>query len=112
MRPVAARDPITAFAYVMGSSEASVQQYADAHGIQIVRTFREEDGCEAKDVARRPALNEMLRALRSHEVRLVLFEKLDTVALYTLIGETMAGGLQMNGFELISVATSNSQLVR
>ncbi len=55
------------------------------------------------DLASRPALLEMMEALHSNGVKLVLLEKLDRLARDLMIQETIIGDLRKYGFELVSV---------
>lgn len=59
---------------------AAVCNYAQANGIKVARIFREEGVSGKKDLANRPALQELVTALHSNGVRLVLIEKLDRLA--------------------------------
>lgn len=82
----------------------AIREYAAAHGIKIVNIFREEGVSGAKDLENRPALLELMTALHSNGVKLVLIEKLDRLARDLMVQETIIGDLRKNGFDLISVA--------
>jgi DNA invertase Pin-like site-specific DNA recombinase len=82
----------------------AIKQYASAHEIKIVRTFREEGVSGTKDLENRPALLELMTALHSNGVKLVLVEKLDRLARDLMIQETIIGDLRKSGFDLVSVA--------
>ena len=84
-------------------SEA-VRDYAKAHGIRIIRTFREAGVSGTKELENRPALSEMMAALHGNAVKLVLIEKLDRLARDLMIQETVIGDLRKHGFALISAA--------
>ncbi len=109
--------PLTkAFAYlrVSGKSQlegdgfprqkAAIKAYADTHGIRITKWFQEEGVSGTKELDDRPALQELMVALHSNGVRVVLIEKLDRLARDLMVQETIIGDLRRNGFELISVA--------
>lgn len=83
---------------------AAIKAYADTHGIRIKQWFQEEGVSGTKDLPDRPALQELLVALHSNGVRVVLIEKLDRLARDLMVQETIIGDLRKNGFELISVA--------
>jgi DNA invertase Pin-like site-specific DNA recombinase len=82
----------------------AIREYAAAHDIKIVKVFREEGVSGGKDLENRPALLELMTALHSNGVKLVLVEKLDRLARDLMIQETIIGDLRKNGFDLISVA--------
>ena len=81
----------------------AVREYAQAHGIRLVKVFREEGVSGAKDLVNRPALSELLQALHGNGVKLVLVEKLDRLARDLMVQETIIGDLRKHGFELVSV---------
>ena len=83
---------------------AAIRQYAAAHDIKILRVFREEGVSGTKDLENRPALLELMTALHSNGVKLVLVEKLDRLARDLMIQETIIGDLRKNGFDLVSVS--------
>ena len=105
-----------AFAYLRVSSKGQVRgdgfprqskairEYVQAHGIRLVKVFREEGVSGTKDLENRPALSEMLQALHANGVRLVLIERLDRLARDLGIQEAIIADLQKHGFELVSVA--------
>jgi DNA invertase Pin-like site-specific DNA recombinase len=82
----------------------AIRQYAVAHNIKIVRVFRDEGISGTKDLENRPALLELMTALHSDGVRLMLVEKLDRLARDLIIQETIIGDLKKNNFELSSVS--------
>jgi DNA invertase Pin-like site-specific DNA recombinase len=105
-----------AFAYLRVSGKAQVdgdgfprqleaiKRYAKAHDVKIAGVFREEGVSGTKDLENRPALLELMTALHSNGVKLVLVEKLDRLARDLMVQETIIGDLCKNGFDLISVA--------
>jgi DNA invertase Pin-like site-specific DNA recombinase len=84
--------------------KAAIKTYADTHGIKVAKWFQEEGVSGTKELDDRPALQELMVALHSNGVRLVLIEKLDRLARDLMVQETIIGDLRRNGFELISVA--------
>src|SRR5215469_16648941 len=82
----------------------AIREYAAAHDIKIVNVYREEGVSGTKDLENRPAFVELMTALHSNGVRLVLVEKLDRLARDLMVQETIIGDLRKNGFDLISVA--------
>ena len=66
-------------------------------------TFREEDVAGAKETMDRPASQEMMTALHSNGVDVVLIEKLDRLARDLMVQESVFADLRRYGFELISV---------
>jgi DNA invertase Pin-like site-specific DNA recombinase len=83
---------------------AAIKEFAESHGIRIVRWFREEGISGQRDLENRPALQELILALHSNGTRVVLIERLDRLARDLMVQETIIGDLQKNGFDLISVA--------
>ena len=82
---------------------AAIKTYATANAIRIVRVFREESVSGTKELENRPALVELMTALHSNGVKLVMIEKLDRLARDLMIQETIIGDLRKNGFDLVSV---------
>jgi DNA invertase Pin-like site-specific DNA recombinase len=82
---------------------AAIEAYAKAHGIQIVRVYREKGVSGAKDLEDRPAFVEMMTALHSNGTRIVLVEKLDRLARDLMVQETIIADMRKNAFELVSV---------
>ena len=106
----------TAFAYLRVSGKGQVdgdgftrqlgaiEQYAASHGFRIRKVYREEGISGAKELENRPALLELLEAIGSRDVRVVMIEKLDRLARDLMIQETIIGDLRKRGIELVSVA--------
>jgi DNA invertase Pin-like site-specific DNA recombinase len=65
--------------------------------------FREEGVSGTKELDNRPALLELMTALHSNGVKLVMVEKLDRLARDLMVQETIIGDLRKNGFGLVSV---------
>jgi DNA invertase Pin-like site-specific DNA recombinase len=82
----------------------AVQNYAKATGIQICQVFREEGVSGKNDLEHRPALQQLLEALHSDGVRLVLVEKLDRLARDLMVQESIIADFKRSGFEIRSVA--------
>jgi len=66
--------------------------------------FREEGVSGTKDLANRPALGALLRALHGDGIRLVLVERLDRLARDLIIQETIMADMRKYGFEIVSVS--------
>jgi len=81
----------------------AIKRWAGEHQIKMARTFREEGVSGTKDLENRPAFLEMMTALHSNGVKLVMVEKLDRLARDLMIQETIIGDLRKNGFDLVSV---------
>ena len=81
----------------------AVRGYAHANGIRIAKIFREEGVSGTKDLENRPALQELMLALHSNGIQLVLIEKLDRLARDLMVQETIIGDLRKHGFEIVSV---------
>jgi len=82
----------------------AVREYAAAHDIKIVKVYREEGVSGTTESANRPAWSELMTALHSNGVRVVIIERLDRLARDLMVQETIIADLRKNGFELVSVA--------
>jgi DNA invertase Pin-like site-specific DNA recombinase len=82
----------------------AVQGYAKANKLQIAQVYREEGVSGKNDLEHRPALQQLLEALHSDGVRLVLVEKLDRLARDLMVQESIIADFQRSGFEIRSVA--------
>ena len=90
--------------------EKAIRDYAEAHGIEIVKIFREEGvSGTLKD---RPALAAMFVELETngHGVKTILIEKVDRLARDLMVQEITIGDLKKHGFDLISVAEGEDLL--
>jgi DNA invertase Pin-like site-specific DNA recombinase len=87
---------------------AAIEKWAAANGVQIVRWF-EERGVNGS-LLERPALSEMMVALMSNGVHLVIVEKLDRLARDQMVQETIVQSLLKQGFELVSAASGEENL--
>ena len=84
-------------------SEA-VAHYAAGAGITVRQTFRDEGVSGAKDLENRPALQNLLLAMDTGEVRVVIIERLDRLARDLMVQETILGDLRKRGITVVSVA--------
>jgi DNA invertase Pin-like site-specific DNA recombinase len=82
----------------------AVTEYAAAHGIKIMKVFREEGVSGTKAIEQRPQFVEMLTALRTGKTQVVLIECLNRLARDLMMQETIIGNLRKGGFKLLSVA--------
>ena len=82
----------------------AIREYAAAHDIRIVNVYREEGVSGTKESADRPAWSELMTALHSNGVRVVIIERLDRLARDLMVQETIIADLRKYGFELVSVA--------
>jgi DNA invertase Pin-like site-specific DNA recombinase len=83
--------------------EVAIRAWAKAHSVQIVRWFRESITGTSNPLDR-PAFQEMLTALHSNGVRLVVCEKYDRVARDSMWIEWAIRHLRDNGFSLVSAS--------
>ncbi len=81
----------------------AIEQYALVNGISIIETFQEEGVSGTKELDDRPALQDLLAALKEGDVRVVIIEKLDRLARDLMVQETILSDLMKQGFEVISV---------
>jgi DNA invertase Pin-like site-specific DNA recombinase len=111
-----------AFAYLRVSSEGQVdgdgfprqreaiKKWAASHNVKIVRWFEERGVSGTKELTDRPAMAEMMVALMSNGVRLVVVEKLDRIARDQMVQEGIIQSLLKEGFELVSAAPGEENL--
>lgn len=81
----------------------AIERFAASSGMVICETFREEGVSGTKDLENRPALQDLLLAIDSGEVRTVLIERLDRLARDLMVQETILGDLRKRGITVISV---------
>lgn len=81
----------------------AIRRYAAGHDIRIVRVFGDEGVSRTRELLDRPALVDLMTALLSDGVRLVLVEKLDRLARDLMVQETIVGDLRKRGYDLVSV---------
>lgn len=82
----------------------AIKEYASAHDIKIVNVYREEGVSGTKESVDRPAWSELMTALHSNGVKVVIVEKLDRLARDLMVQETIVADMRKHGFELVSVA--------
>ncbi len=82
----------------------AINKYAEANDLKVKKVFREEGISGTKELENRPALQELLAAIDSADVKVVIIEKLDRLARDLMIQETIIGDLRKRGIELVSVA--------
>jgi DNA invertase Pin-like site-specific DNA recombinase len=83
---------------------AAIKTYAAANGIKIVREFREEGVSGTVESMDRPAWADMMTALHSNGVKVILIENLNRLARDLMVQETIIADLHKYGFDLVSVA--------
>jgi len=104
-----------AFAYLRASGKGqetgdgyirqlhTINLYAAANDIKVVRVFKERGVSGEKELSDRPAFMEMLSALHANGVKPILIETLDRLARLLAVQESITAELKRNGSELISV---------
>jgi DNA invertase Pin-like site-specific DNA recombinase len=80
----------------------SIQAFARANDIKIVKIFRDGGISGSTENMDRPAWRELIAALHGNGVRIVLIEKLDRLARNLMVQEAAIAHLQKNGFTLRS----------
>jgi len=83
--------------------ERTIRSYAKAHGVKIVKIFKELGVSGTKDIANRPAFIAMMEALHGDGVKLVLVESLGRLARDLMVQESILHDLKRHGFALVSV---------
>jgi DNA invertase Pin-like site-specific DNA recombinase len=83
--------------------ETAIRGWAKAHSVRIVRWFRESISGTTNPLER-PAFQDMLTALHSNGVKLVICEKYDRVARDSMWIEWAIRHLRDNGFSLVSAS--------
>lgn len=78
------------------------QEYAAANGYTIAGEYFERGVSGKSELANRPALSEMLAAMESSGVRVVIIEKLDRLARDLMVSETILADLRKSEYTLIS----------
>jgi len=111
-----------AFAYLRVSSDGQVggdgfprqreaiKKWAASHSVKIVRWFEEKGVSGTKELTDRPALSDLMVALMSNGVRVVVVEKLDRIARDQMVQEGIIQSLLKEGFELVSAAPGEENL--
>jgi DNA invertase Pin-like site-specific DNA recombinase len=105
----------TAFAYLRVSGKGqlegdgftrqreAIDLYAKAQNIEIVQTFEEEGVSGKTDLENRPALTDLIASLDVAGTRLVLVERLDRLARFLTVQESILQALKRKKFDLVSV---------
>ena len=78
------------------------REHAVAHGLTIVRIFKERGVSGTKELDDRPQLSALFAALEENGVKTIIFEKLDRLARDLLIQETIVADMLKKGYILIS----------
>jgi DNA invertase Pin-like site-specific DNA recombinase len=81
----------------------AIADYALANGISVIETFEEQGVSGTKELDDRPALQNLLAALKEGDAKIVIIEKLDRLARDLMVQETILSDLMRQGFEIISV---------
>lgn len=82
----------------------AIKGYAAAHGISIVKVYREEGVTGAMEGMNRPAWVEMIGRILANGIKTILVEKLDRLARDLMVQEHIIQDMQRRGITLISVA--------
>jgi DNA invertase Pin-like site-specific DNA recombinase len=85
--------------------EDTIRDYAQKHGYDVVRIFREEGVSGTLDEADRPAFQSMLAEILKDSVRVVIVEGLDRLAREYRIQESLLIYLASKGITLVSART-------
>jgi Resolvase, N terminal domain len=105
----------TAFAYLRVSGKGqlegdgftrqreAIELYAKANDIEIIKTFEEEGVSGKTDLENRPALTDLIGSLDVAGTRLVLVERLDRLARFLTVQESILQDLKRKQFDLVSV---------
>jgi DNA invertase Pin-like site-specific DNA recombinase len=81
----------------------AIADYALANGISVIETFEEQGVSGTKELDDRPALQDLLAALKEGNAKVVIIEKLDRLARDLMVQETILSDLMRQGFEVVSV---------
>ena len=90
--------------------EAAIQSYAQAHNVEIVRTFADDAVSGADLINERPGFAAMLEAIAGNGVRLVLVETANRFARDLIVQETGHRFMRSQGIDLIAVDSPQSFL--
>src|ERR1035437_10164795 len=122
MRIMLSMDSKKAFAYLRVSGKgqvdgdgfprqlSAIDQYAAVNDLKVRKVFREEGISGTKELENRPALQELLAAIDSADVKVVIIEKLDRLARDLMVQETIIGDLRKRGIELVRSEEHTSEL--
>jgi len=81
----------------------AIELYAKANDIEIIRTFEEEGVSGKTDLENRPALTDLIASLDVNSTKLVLVERLDRLARFLTVPESILQDLKRRQFDLVSV---------
>jgi DNA invertase Pin-like site-specific DNA recombinase len=87
---------------------AAIEGYAQKHGYQIVKVFREEAVSGAKGEDSRPAFKEMIAEILKDSIKVVIVESLDRLAREYRIQEQLLIYLASNEINLINANTEEN----
>jgi DNA invertase Pin-like site-specific DNA recombinase len=76
----------------------AIELYAKANDIEIVQTFEEEGVSGKTDLENRPALTDLIASLNLTGTRLVLVERLDRLARFLTVQESILQDLKSKVF--------------
>jgi len=82
----------------------AIKKYAAAHGVRIVKVFREEGVSGTTDWDDREAFTEMMGLLLANGARMVLVENLSRLARDLMVQESIITDFRIKRLELVSVA--------
>ena len=80
---------------------AAVEEYAAAHGFEIVEVFREHI-TGTTELSDRPALSELFAALSENGVKTIIIEKLDRLARDVVVQELLIRDIMRHDYVLLS----------
>lgn len=80
--------------------EAAIRAWAASHGYEIVKLFTDGGVSGKTDLENRPALQDLLSKIG--QVRVVIIEKVDRLARFLMIQESIIADFQRRGVTLIS----------
>src|SRR5664279_2085826 len=72
----------------------AIRDHAASHDFKIVNVYREEGVSGSKESADRPAWSELMTALHSNGVRVVIIEKLDRLVRDLMVQENIIADLR------------------
>lgn len=94
--------------YGFDRQEATIREYAERAGVEIVKFFKEEGISGTKDETGRPAFQEMMTEILSNGVRTIVVEGMDRLARELRIQETLLIYLASKGVDLLSARTGEN----
>ena len=80
----------------------AIRKYCKANDLQIIRVFKERGITGKSDLEDRPALSELFAALDANGTRTVVIEKLDRLARFLMVQETIIADMRKKGYTLLS----------